>query len=275
MKKIYLTLLTISLCLMLASCINQTQTNQSSSGSSGTDGSISQTTGSDGSTNGSTTGSTGGYTTGSSGSGSGTSGCLGTTADGTGTGSPIHHQNLFLAGYQDWMPQVNSDPLAQMTFLTPQEASILHSSDDRLRVRFVVKPQPIPPSNQTYCYGRNTGVQIAPYGKLKFEIYLRDIVCSDGSTVSCPSENYELGPRYGGPIFVGPVDVNSCSEIIDLAHLRNQTNFGTTIEVAAVKSDQTCEANGTFCPAEKNVRSIDCWQMTMQVVTDATQDFID
>lgn len=265
-----MTLLTLS--LSLVAC-NQQATSSSSGGSSG--GNITtQTNGTNGggTTGGGTTGST---TTGTNGSGyTGTGAtCNGDTSDGQGPGTPMHHLNLFLAGYQDWKPQVNSDSLAQMTFITPQEASILFSSDSRLRVRFMVKSQPQPPSNQTYCYGRNTGTQIEHYGKLKFEIYLRDVLCSTGSTTSCPSNSYVLGPRYGGPIFVGPVNVNECSPVIDLGNLRNQSNFGTTIEVAAVKSDQYCQINGSFCEAEKNVRSIDCWQMTLQVVTDSTQDF--
>lgn len=268
MKKTYLiTMLTLS--LIVTSCIDQ-KTSTSSGGTVTT-----QTNGDNG---GGTTGTNGsGGTTGTNGGTSGYTGtgatCNGDTSDGQGPGTPIHHLNLFLAGYQDWKPQINNDSLAQMTFITPQEASILFSSDSRLRVRFIVKDQPQPPSNQTYCYGRNTGTQIQHYGKLKFEIYLRDVLCSTGSTTSCPSNSYVLGPRYGGPTFVGPVNVNECSPVIDLGDLRNQSNFGTTIEVAAVKSDQYCQINGSFCEAEKNVRSIDCWQMTMQVVTDSTQDF--
>jgi hypothetical protein len=269
MKKTYL-IAFLSLSLFLTGCIDQKVTTSSAGGG----GDV--TTQTNGDNGGGTTGSTGNTgttgTNGSTGTGTGTT-CYGTQSDGSGTGTPIHHLNLFLAGYQDWYPQYNGDSLAQQTFITPQEASILFSSDSRLRVRFMVKPQPQPPSNQTYCYGRNTGVQIQHYGKLKFEIHLRDIQCSNGSTTSCPSGQYVLGPRYGGPIYVGPIDVDSCSPVIDLGHLRNQSNFGTTVEVAAVKSDQYCQINGTFCESEKNVRSIDCWQMTMQVVTDSTQDF--
>lgn len=250
-------LIILVLTFTLISCDQNTRT---TSGSSGTDATT-QTTGGD--DDGTTTGYTG---TGATCSGS-------PSGDGQGPGTPIHHMNLFLAGYQNWFPQVNADPLAQQTFITPQEAGILFSTDSRLRVRFKVNSQPQAPSNETYCYGRNTGVQIIHYQKLKFEIYLRDVRCSTGSTTSCPSNTYVLGPRYAGPIMIGPVDVNGCSDVIDLGHLRNQTNFGTTIEVAAVKSDQYCQTNGSFCEAEKNVRSIDCWSMTLQVVTDSTQDF--
>jgi hypothetical protein len=260
MKKNHLWVILVLL-LGLASC-TQNHSSSSSASSSSSGG------GSDSTTGGGTSGS--GYVGGTPGTGVT---CNGTSADGQGAGTPIHHLNLFLAGFQDWLPQVNSNSLAQMTFITPQEASILFSSDSRLRVRFAVKPQPIPPTGQTYCYGRNTGAGIPPYQKLKFDVYLRDIKCSTGSTTTCASGQYILGPRYGGPITIGPVDINGCSPIIDLGHLRNQNNFGTTIEVAAVKSDQTCNSNGDFCPAEKNVRSMDCWHMTMQVVTDTTQDF--
>lgn len=266
MKKTYLIAM-LTLSLIATSCVDQRTTTSSGGGDVTT-----QTNGDNGGGGNGDNGNGGDGNNGGGYVGTGAT-CHGTPSDGQGPGTPIHHMNLFLAGYQDWKPQINGDPLAQQTFITPQEASILFSSDSRLRVRFMVKPQPQPPSNQTYCYGRNTGVQIQHYGKLKFEVHLRDVLCSTGSTTSCPGNSYVLGPRYGGPIYVGPVNTNECSPVIDLGHLRNQSNFGTTIEVAAVKSDQYCQINGTFCEAEKNVRSIDCWQMSLQVVTDSTQDF--
>lgn len=263
MKNFYLIPLVL-LSFILTACLEQTTT--SSSSSSGSSDVTTQTTGDSGSGT-TTTGTDGtsGYT------GTGAT-CYGTESDGQGPGTPIHHFNLFLAGYQDWYPQYNSDSLAQQTFITPQEASILFSSDSRLRVRLIAKPQPIPPSNETYCYGRNTGSQMISYTKLKFDLYLRDVKCSDGSTTTCSSGQYVLGPRYGMQT-IGPINVNECSQVIDLGNLRNQSNFGTAVEIAAVKSDQYCQTNGSFCEAEKNIRSIDCWQMTMQVVTDSTQDF--
>lgn len=199
----------------------------------------------------------------------------GSTDDSTDTsaGFPVHSFNLFLAGMQDWYPQNNSEPLAD-TFITPQEAGIAFQTDGLLRVRLKVKSQQIAPSGQTYCYGRNTGSGFTPYYQsLKFDLHLRDVICPNGGT-SCSSSEYILGDRYRGQYGVGPVAVDSYSSIIDVGSVANQGVIATTVEISNVRSDQYCQHYGdseTYCPAERNVRTQDCWNMELEVQTSYTQ----
>lgn len=210
------------------------------------------------------------------GNSSGGGSCTGTTNDGTGSGYPIHHFDMLVAGHQSWVPGDYADPLAQQTMPTLQEASIIFNSDSKLRVRVKVKSQPHPTTSEEYCYGRETGRAFDQYvyTKLRFRLHLRDIKCDtvDPNDSSKCQSGFYLGPRYRST-FIDPIDVNQCSNIIDLGHMRNQSQFGTTIEIEDVKADSTCQANGTYCPAEKIVRTASCWNMTLQVVTDYTQDF--
>lgn len=202
--------------------------------------------------------------------------CTGTTADGIGDGYPIHQYEMILAGHQSWMPGTYNEALAQSTMPSLQEASIIFKSDTRLRVRLKVKSQPYPTAGEEYCYGRATGQASDqfPYTKLRFRVHLRDILCDTPDPMNpnnCLSGFY-LGTRYRTQ-YIDPIDVNYCSPVIDLGSIRNATPYGTTIEVEDVKADSTCQANGTFCPAERIVRAASCWNMVLQVVTDFTQDF--
>ena len=145
-----------------------------------------------------------------------------------------------------------------------------------LKVRLKVHSQPFPTAGEEYCYGRNTGspADQFSYTKLRFRVHLRDVLCNNPDPVNpnnCLSGFY-LSNRYRTQ-YIDPINVDGCSNPIDLGAIRNQTQFGTIIEVEDVKSDSTCQANGTFCPAEKIVRTASCWRMTLQVVTDFTQDF--
>ncbi len=263
MKSLLKNIFIIGLLISLSACLPEKDSSSSSSSSSSGGGSGS------------------GSGTGSSGSGSGGSGgsygsCSGSTSDGEGSGYPIHHFDMLVAGHQPWVPGEYSDPLAQQTMPTLREASILFKSDNKLRVRVKVKSQPYPTKGDEYCYGRETGLAADPYvyTKLRFRIHLRDILCDTvdpSDSTKCQSGFY-LGPRYQSR-FIDPINVDSCSNVVDLGHLRNQSQFGTTVEVEDVKSDSTCQANDTYCPAEKIVRTASCWNMTLQVVTDYTQDF--
>lgn len=210
--------------------------------------------------------------------------CHGNENDGAGPGYPIFHFNLLLSGGVSWVPNNYANSMAYESNLNLEEGSIFFRSDSRLRVRFKTEAQPNPPTGQKYCYNRSTGMAADPadYTKLKFTLYLRDVLCNSvqtyppdpvtGETPPPTCNSYSLGSRYRTRI-VGPVNVGSCSEVIDLGHLRNSSDWGTVVEVAYVKSDSTCQYNGTHCPAEDDVRSASCWNMTMQVVTDHTQNF--
>jgi len=202
--------------------------------------------------------------------------CTGTSTDGTGEGPPIYKMNLFLAGHQSWVPGNYTDPLALQTNISIVEASKMFQSDARVRVRLRVKSQPYPTAGDIYCLGRQTGRvgDSHPYTKLRFAIHLRDILCEvpDPNDLTKCNSGFYLGTRYRTQ-FIDPVNVDSCSPIIDIGSLRNQTVYGTTIEVEDVKADSTCQSNETYCPAERIVRAASCWSMDLQVATDYTQDF--
>lgn len=204
-----------------------------------------------------------------------TSTCTGTVADGFGDKPPIFIQDLFLAGHQAWVPGTYTDPLATATMPTVRNAMLMFKSDSRLKVRFKINSQPLPPIGETYCYGRESGPgDEFAYTKLKFRLSLRDVKCDNpdpGDPYNCLSDFY-LSDPYGSQFINAPVDVGSCSNTISLGPLRNQTQYATVVIVDDVKADSTCQANGTFCPAEKIVRTRSCWHMTMQISTDHTQD---
>ena len=255
MKKLIFMTLVLSI---FASCLPQPEPSTASSGTGTTD---------DG-----TTVSGGGDDNSGGGSDSGT-GDTGTGDDGGGDtsgGFPVHNFNIFLAGGQPWFPQDNTAPLTD-TFINLQEAAIAFQTDGILRVRLKVKPQVIPPVNETYCYGRNTGAGFTPYySSLKFDLSLRDITCPGGGT-SCAPSQYILGSAYRRNLGIGPVSVDGYSEIIDVGALANQGVVATTVEITNVRSDQFCASNGSFCPAERMVRTQDCFNMELQVQTSYTQ----
>lgn len=219
-------------------------------------------------------GTTGGGTTGGGGT---TPTCLNS---GTGTGTPIHEFNLFLAGHQSWMPGYYSSSLAQSTMPNIEEAGYLFRSDNRLKIKLQMNAQPRPITGEEYCYGRTTGsaADAYDYTKLKFRVSLRDIMCDNPhptDPAKCSSQFY-LGSRYQSQFF-NPINVNSCSSVIDLGSSRNTTQYGTVFEVDDVRSDNACQAQSGYseynCPSKQIVRAASCWSMTMQVVTDFTKDF--
>ncbi len=261
MKKI-MQILFITLAVLSLSSCTPTPSSKSGSSSSSED-TAEDTTVSGGTGSTSPTGNSGGN-------------CTGTTSDGQGSGYAIHQYDMLLAGHQPWVPGTYSDELAQSTMPTIEEAGYVFRSDSKLKVRLKINSQPYPTSGETYCYGRETGKASDPYQytKLRFRIHLRDIKCDtpDSSDPNKCSSGFYLGNRYR-TTYIDPVAVDSCSNVIDVGAIRNQTQYGTVVEVEDVKSDSTCQYNGSFCPAEKIVRAASCWHMTMQIVTDYTQDF--
>ncbi|MCT4641365.1 MAG: hypothetical protein N4A33_03640 [Bacteriovoracaceae bacterium] len=261
----------ILFCLILTSCVQQEPvetteqviiSDQHGNNSSG--GSSSGSSGETGSGNNSSTT-----------AGTGVS-CTGVASnDGQGSGYPMHQFEMLLAGHQSWLPGTYSSSLASSTMPTILQAGLLFPTDSRLRVRMMVKSQPYPTAGQEYCYGRQVGQasDAHPYTKLKYRVHLRDVHCSTyNGNGQCT--NAYLGSRYATQ-YVDPIDVGSCSPILDFGHLRNTGGniIATTIEVDDVKADSTCQYNSTYCPAEKVVRAASCWHMKLQVVTDYTQDF--
>lgn len=263
MKRLFITTIAFSL---LFACAPEDNSNSSSSSTTTTVDNNGDDDGTDTDTDSSGTG----------GSGSSAGNCSGTSSDGQGDGGAIHQLNLTLAGHQSWMPGTYANAFEQQSNLKIKDSSIIFKSDSRLKIRLKVNSQPFPTAGEEYCYGRAIGQASDPYPytKLRFRVHLRDILC-ETPNVQDPSicdSTFKLGDRYRTQI-VEPTSVDSCSQVIDLGSMRNQSSYGTTVEIEDVKADSTCQSNDTFCPAEKIVRAASCWHMTMQVVTDFTQDF--
>jgi hypothetical protein len=267
MKKKFLVPLTLLGALGLSGCLPEQEA------ASTTSTTVTTTDTNNGGSDGNTDGNTGGNT--------GVSGatCSGSSSDGEGDGYSLHQFNLMMAGHQSWLPGTYTDPLATQSMPTLTEASIIFRSDAKLKVRFKVHSQPYPTAGQEYCYGRNTGQgsDAYPYTKLRFMVHLRDVLCAQENvdpqnSNNCLNEGFYLGARYRTQ-YIDPVSVDSCSPVIDFSAYRNQTQYGTVVEVEDVKADSTCQSNDTYCPAEKIVREASCWRLTMQVATDYTQDF--
>lgn len=258
------------------------QDKSSKSSSSDTSSTITYTTGSSGSTTG-TTGSTTSYTTGSttssttttttsttgtttaSGTGNGST-CSGDSNDGTGPGQQLRIFNLGLSGTYAWFP----GQVSGMPYYIPnvQDSSLLFATDARLKVRFKVNAQPKATPGTVYCYNRKTGQQddTYRYGNLKFSISLRDVFQNvDGS--------YYLGSAYQERVLSTPISVGNCSSVIDFSSVRNRSAIATVVQVNNVKSDSTCQSNGSYCPADYPLPQKTCWDMIMEVATDTTQDF--
>ena len=269
MKRKFVLPLTLTTMLALTGCLPEQET--TSSGDTSSSVTITNGNGSGGDS-GSDSGSTGGSTGGSSGGSS----CTGTSSDGSGDGYSLHSFNLMLAGHQSWLPGTYSDSLASESMPTITEASLLFRSDSELKVRFKVHSQPYPTAGEEYCYGRAVGQasDTYTYTKLRFRVHLRDVMCDtpDPQNSNNCSSGFYLGPRYRTQ-YIDPVSVNACSPVLDFGAYRNQTAYGTVVEIDDVKADSTCQYNDTYCPAEKIVRQASCWRMTMQVETDYTQSF--
>lgn len=201
---------------------------------------------------------------------------------GTGTGTPLHEFYIVLAGHKSWIPGDYSDPLAKSVMPTIEEAGYLFRSDNSLKVKFQINPQPRPTTGEDYCFGRKTGgaADAYDYTKLRLSLALRDIKCDQPHPTDpgkCNSQFY-LGERYGSFQYrpLQPININTCSSVIDLGSKRNNTAYGTIVEIYDVKSDNACQAQDGYsdynCPSEKIVRENSCWSVTMQVETDFTKD---
>lgn len=273
MKNLF-SILMILAALGLASCAESTSTASSSAQDSG-DGA-----------GGDSGGGTSGGGSGGGASGGSTSGptCFGNSNDGEGDGYPLYSLNVLVAGEGEgnnnrpnntWKPYSNGSQVSGTEpsyFINLREASEFFTSDAKVNVRVKLHAQPNPTSGKEYCYGRVTGqaADANKYTKVKFKISLRDIVCQPGESLA--NNDCELGPRYMTKT-VGPVSVDSCSSVLQLGHLRNTTDHGTTVEIWDVRTDQTCAYNDQDCPVDDLLRSSSCWEATLQVATDYTQNF--
>lgn len=198
---------------------------------------------------------------------------------------PLHVLNIMMAGQVNWLPGSNytyfvdgSDPVIDL-----QLAQVLFATDSRLKLRFKVMPQPNTIGmNDEFCYGRNSGVADQfQYKKLKFNVRLRNIVKTTFFIFGISSFTNTTVSSHYHTRTIGPLDVGSLSEVIDLSLNRDDTSLGTVVEIANVRADSECQyhtANNDSarmagaCPAETLVREQSCWHLEMQVSTNETRD---
>lgn len=278
MKK--LLFMTLILSLFSVSCMNSERTTPSKKKSNDSNDNNSNDNGTN------TSGGNGGNT--ETGTGNGVT-CHGNSNDGYGDGYSIINQGILLGGSKNWVPGVYSG--LGDSILTIKEARMLFSSDSKLKVRFKVHSQPTPsPVGAEYCYGRNTGISpdVYKYDNLWITVNLRDVICKDPNDSpfvgngKCDYNNdgqetdadFELGNPYNSQ-YLGPIAVDGCSPIVDIGGSRNPTAWGTVIEIVNIESDSKCQkipSSEHYCP-KYAVHSGMCWQLTMQVVNDFSQDF--
>ena len=214
---------------------------------------------------------TGSVACGSGQAGAGNS-CSGTTADGNNCGQiPIGNYRVVLAGLQDWYPQKNS------SLLYPQKAEteLRFKSDGRLRVRVKVNSQPEPflgidgNGNQIHaCEGRIAGADnpgAHRYDKISFNVNFY---------TSTQSGNTWVKSQLLQSTHISGVSVDACSNIIDLpAEKIKISSNPILVEIAAVSSDLFCTQQGIYCPSERIMRPQECYDITVQVVNDISDDF--
>ena len=199
--------------------------------------------------------------------------CQGNANDGQGAGAVINQYPILLAGGQTWSVYNGSNALAQSTMMPSLEASFFYKTDSRLRIRVKVHDQPITDQySGEYCYGRLPIAGDAnSYSKLRMRFNLRDLICNNYDT-SGNCVNFSLGAPYAYR-YMDPVDVGNCSDIVDFGSLKHNNVYGVIVEVSDVKTDISCQFNGYYCPSELTMHAGSCYRMTLQAVTDYTQDF--
>lgn len=277
----------LALCTIIAVILSATscqETTVSSSSNASSSSSSQEDAGSQAS-GGSSGGNSGGSSGGSSGGGSqhypGQT-CFGNQQDGTGEGFELRSWSFKLAGATSWVPwPTDGSPVnpLQATFMpSAYVASDTFNPDQKLQVRVKIQAQPRPPKGEEYCYGRKfpQSEYAHYYTKVKFNLSLRDISCRPGSG-SASQPECTLGERYATRT-VGPIAVDSCSNIYDLIPLRNHTDYGTTIEIWDVRTDNACQATGSSydCGTDETnapLKSGSCWAGTVQVSTEFTKAF--
>jgi hypothetical protein len=143
------------------------------------------------------------------------------------------------------------------------EAKLFFMTDSVVKVRFKVRPMPESTSNA--CYGRTTGSTIPGYTKLKFNVLVKGV----------NSNNTLTGEDYVGTYETG---VNACTQGLDLSYYKAKYPNGFVVLVSSVQGNQGCsnyDYNNGFknCNVWKNIRTIDCWSLDMEVAADGTKTF--
>ena len=158
---------------------------------------------------------------------------------------------------------LNTSPMLKSV----SQAKLFFMTDAVLKLRVKVKPQPESRQTTNICYGRDSGTYIAGYTKLEYYVNVYGV--TSGSA---------LGPLLGteGPF---RTSVNSCSEVIDLSGYQEENPTGVVVSINNVKANQNCSpwawdsVGWSNCNSFKNVRSMDCWSIDLEVAADGTKTF--
>jgi hypothetical protein len=153
--------------------------------------------------------------------------------------------------------------------ISASEAKQFYDTDSKLKVRFKIRPQPVPTKGEAWCYNRQTGLSQDTWGYtlLKFSVSLVGLN-ADGSLKK--SGNY--------PVFESTksvtANVGSCTEAIDFSGDNQRNPYGVVLVIHDVQSDQSCWYNtgSSKCTGYKTLRRASCWQMDIEASVDGTKD---
>ncbi len=149
---------------------------------------------------------------------------------------------------------------------TIDEAKNFYATDSKLRVRFKVRPQPVPPVGQTWCYNRQTGQTQDNWGYtlLRYSVSVVGL-----------NKNDTLKTQNGYPIFENTKTVNTnvytCSNTMDFSGLNQKHPYGLVLAIHDVQTDQACWYS-SGCTGYKTLRRASCWQMDVEASVDTTKD---
>lgn len=144
-------------------------------------------------------------------------------------------------------------------------------SDASLKIRFKANPEPDAASTSTWCSGRRTGTSMLP-GAAKYTFNVTLVGTRPGGV-------QELEPLRPGVGFT--VDVNGCSEAIDLSTYLGVYTEGMYVIITDVKSNkggwpsqQQLDTSGFIgWGSFDKVRSGECWSFDIEVAADGTKTF--
>lgn len=187
----------------------------------------------------------------------------------TGSGYPLRKGTVTVAGGQMYSPgnpwysmgdEYSAYGYSHNTsyFLTTvNEAKAFLDADSVLKVRVKPRPQPKPPTNKTWCFGRTfASPDTYGYTSLKYNVSVRP-VNADGS----------LGAFMGTASRT--TSVNSCSTPIDFSSYISSAPNGLVVVIHDVQSLHCWYSQG--CTYYEQERSKHCWQMDIEVAVDGTQ----
>lgn len=149
---------------------------------------------------------------------------------------------------------------------TISQAKAFYDTDAKLRVRFKIRPQPVPTAGQTWCYNRQTAQNQDTWGYTELYFSVSAVgLNADGS----------LKTSDGYPILEDTQQVAAgvftCSSALDFSSASKRHPNGIVLAISEVQSDQACWYNNT-CTGYKTLRRASCWQVDIEASVDGTKD---